>query len=283
MIEVYVASAFSKDGAGGNKAGGVIGRPELTDVQKRHIAAELGYSETAYVTDSDKADFKLEYFTPTEEVPLCGHATIATFFVLKHLGMLQKTDYTIETKSGILKIRAGEDGTIYMEQNLPMYLDTLEAQAFGGFLGRRYIPADLTAQVVSTGLKDVILPIDSPEHLRELEPDFPAMADFSREKDVIGIHAFTLVDDPEITALCRNFAPLYGIDEESATGTANCALASFLFRYHEKKERYVFEQGHNLNAVSRIVVNIKYHDDVIDSVFVGGHGYIVSKKELDLS
>ena len=283
MIEVYVASAFSKDGAGGNKAGVVIGRPELTDEQKRHIAAELGYSETAYVTDSDKADFKLEYFTPTEEVPLCGHATIATFFVLNHLGMLQKADYTIETKSGILKIRAGEDGTIFMEQNLPMYPHTLEVQAFGDFLEERYIPADLTAQVVSTGLKDVILPIDSPEHLRELEPDFPAMADFSRERDVIGVHAFTLVDDQEITALCRNFAPLYGIDEESATGTANCALASFLFRYHEKKERYVFEQGHNLNAVSRIVVNIKYHDDMIDAVFVGGHGYIVSKKELDLS
>ena len=109
------------------------------------------------------------------------------------------------------------------------------------------------------------------------------MADFSQGMDVIGVHAFTLVDDPEITALCRNFAPLYGIDEESATGTANCALASYLFRYQEKKERYVFEQGHNLDAVSRIVVNIKYHDDVIDAVFVGGHGYIVSKEELDLS
>ena len=60
------------------------------------------------------------------------------------------------------------------------------------------------------------------------------MADFSRERDVIGVHAFTLADDREIMALCRNFAPLYGIDEESATGTANCVLASFLFRYHEK-------------------------------------------------
>ena len=78
MVEVYVASAFSKDGAGGNKAGVVLERPELAAAEKMAIAKELGYSETAFVCRSSAADFSLEYFTPTEEVPLCGHATIGT-------------------------------------------------------------------------------------------------------------------------------------------------------------------------------------------------------------
>ena len=91
MIHVYVVSAFSKNGAGGNLAGVVLNRPELTAVQKMAIAAELGYSETAFVTASDRAELHLEYFTPTEEVPLCGHATIASFTLLHLLGRDRKS------------------------------------------------------------------------------------------------------------------------------------------------------------------------------------------------
>ncbi|HHQ0973038.1 TPA: PhzF family phenazine biosynthesis isomerase, partial [Listeria innocua] len=75
-ISVYVASAFSKNNNGGNKAGVVLNEPTLTTQQKMAIAKQLGYAETAFVTDSKIADYKLEYFTPKEEVDLCGHATI---------------------------------------------------------------------------------------------------------------------------------------------------------------------------------------------------------------
>jgi len=73
---------------------------------------------------------------------------------------------------------------------------------------------------------------------------------------------------------------LYGIDEESATGTASCALACYLFRYREKKERYVFEQGHNLGAISRITVNLAHRQGEIEEVWVGGSGYLVEKRQL---
>ena len=72
MIKVYVASAFCKDHNGGNKASVVLYENGLNDIDKKKIAKELGYAETAFITDSDKADFKIEYFTPAEEVPLCG-------------------------------------------------------------------------------------------------------------------------------------------------------------------------------------------------------------------
>ena len=282
MIEVYVASAFSKDGQGGNKAGVVINRPDLTVEQKLAVAKELGYSETAFVTHSAAADFKLEYFTPTEQVPLCGHATIATFFVLNFQGMLEKSDYTIETLAGILKMRVEADGMIFMEQNCPVYSEILAGEMLENCFVQSYLDKNLPVQIVSTGLEDIIMPVDSVEHLAQLEPNFDGISDLSREKSAVGIHAFALSEDKNMTAVCRNFAPLVGIDEESATGTANCALACHLFRYHEKKTQYVFEQGYNLRAVSRIVVNLVSHENIIDAVFVGGYGYMVCQKTLSL-
>lgn len=280
MVDVYVAVAFSKDAKGGNKAGVVLGRSELTSVQKAAIAKEMGYSETAFVLDSDKADFKLQYFTPTEEVPLCGHATIAAFSTLKLLNMLDKPDCTIETEAGFLNIHIKDDGLILMEQNRPAYLEVLDSDIFMGCIERNFIDYRFPIQIVSTGLNDVMLPVDSVEHLEQLSPDFEMIANMSKEKEVVGVHAFTIIKESDVTAICRNFAPLYGIDEESATGTANCALACYLFKYYKQQSQYVFEQGHNMGDISRIVVNLSYHENVIDSVFVGGYGYLLGKRSL---
>ena len=282
MVHVYVMSAFSKDNKGGNKAGVVLNREELTVAQKMKIAKELGYSETAFVTNSEVADYRLEYFTPTDEVPLCGHATIATFALLYHLQMLKKEDYSIETKAGILRMKISEDGMIFMEQNKPEYLEFLEPEEFEDCLETQWISKDQPIQIVTTGLKDIIMPIDSVEHLAELKPDNKAMTELSRELQVVGVHAFALTEDTEITAICRNFAPLFGIDEESATGTANCALASYLFRHNKKNSQYVFEQGYNLGQVSRIVVNVVAENDEIQEIFVGGYGYLVCEKEVEV-
>lgn len=282
MVDVYVAVAFSKDAKGGNKAGVVLGRSELTSVQKAAIAKEMGYSETAFVLDSDKADFKLQYFTPTEEVPLCGHATIAAFSTLKLLNMLDKPDCTIETEAGILNIHIKDDGLILMEQNRPAYLEVLDSDIFTGCIERNFIDHRFPIQIVSTGLNDVMLPVDSVEHLEQLSPDFEMIANMSKEKEVVGVHAFTIIKESDVTAICRNFAPLYGIDEESATGTANCALACYLFKYYKQQSQYVFEQGHNMGDISRIVVNLSYHENVIDSVFVGGYGYLFGKRSLSV-
>lgn len=280
MVDVYVTSAFSKDKQGGNKAGVVLNRPDLTVRQKMDIAKELGYSETAFVLDSEVADFKLQYFTPTDEVPLCSHATIATFATLNLLGKLNKSHYTIETKAGILNIEVQEDGLIFMQQNCPEYYNILEPDLFSKCLDGDTIDCTLPIQTVSTGLKDILYPMKSIQHLENLKPNFQEMSELSKKLDVVGIHAFTLLNNSDITAICRNFAPLYGIDEESATGTANCALACYLYKHYEKKSQYIFEQGYNLGQISQIVVNLTVKEDTIDAVYVGGYGYLVCKKIL---
>lgn len=281
-MDVYVASVFSKDRKGGNKAGVVLDEPALTVAQKMQIAKTLNYSETVFVTGSVTADFELQYFTPTEEVPLCGHATIAAFFILNLLQRLNKQAYTIQTKAGILNIHIQDNGMIFMEQNPPSYFALLDADTFTHCLDTEVIDTSLPIQIVSTGLKDILLPVASKSHLANLAPSMHVMAAISKEKDVVGVHAFALEKESGITAVCRNFAPLYGIDEESATGTSNCALACYLSKYYRKQPQYIFEQGHNLGEVSQIVVNLTYRDNAVDTVYVGGSGYLVEKKTLTL-
>ncbi len=152
MIEVYVASAFCKDNNGGNKAGVVLYKNDLTETDKKKIAKELGYAETAFINNSDKADFKIEYFTPAEEVPLCGHATIASFGVLKYLNKLLKNNYTIETKSGILEINL-EDDEIFMEQNIPIFYETIDYEEIRKCFDLDCIDIEYPISIVSTGLK----------------------------------------------------------------------------------------------------------------------------------
>ncbi len=282
MVRVYVTSAFCTEEGGGNKAGIVFDRPDLSEDAMKEIARRMGFSETVFITESEKADFRFRYFTPADEVELCGHATIAAFYTMWKLGGLDRQEYTIETKAGILNIKMDENDFVFMEQNLPEFFETYEEDVFAECLGSGVKAPGLMIQAVSTGLKDIMFPVRSKEALSLIRPDFEKMAALNREQGVVGIHAFALTGEKEPVAICRNFAPLYGIDEESATGTSNCALAGYLFRYYKKQETYVFEQGYNLGNPSRIIVKLNIIDDSVDSVYVGGTGKLLGSKDIDI-
>lgn len=277
-ITVYVSSAFSKDDMGGNKAGVVLYENELTNEQKMKIAKDLGYAETAFITESSIADYKFEYFTPKEEVDLCGHATIGSFVILQYLDKLSKNNYTIDTKSGVLNIIINDD-IIFMEQNAPEFYQTISPIEFSNCFDINSINMELPIQIVSTGLKDILIPIVSEEKLHDLKIDFDRVSDISRKHGVIGMHLYTFNED---RIICRNFAPLYEIDEEAATGTANGALACYLYKNVIKKNNYTFEQGYSLNSISEILVNLKTDsEDNIEGVYVGGRGYYGETKHLN--
>ena len=107
-------------------------------------------------------------------------------------------------------------------------------------------------------------------------PNFKEISILSKEMKCIGIHCFALTEsdiDNASTAVCRNFAPLYGINEEAATGTSNCALACYLHDLGIRPQRYIFEQGHNLSCVSRIIVELKTDTNIL-GVRVGGDGVV---------
>lgn len=280
MIEVYVASAFCKNNNGGNKAGVVLYENDLAETDKKKIAKELGYAETAFVNNSDKADFKIEYFTPAEEVPLCGHATIASFGVLKYLNKLSKNNYTIETKSGILEISLDDD-EIFMEQNIPVFYETINYDEIKNCFDLDCVNIEYPISIVSTGLKDILVPVKNEDFLSDLNPNFDEITKISKKYDVVGTHLYTFSND---RIICRNFAPLYDVDEESATGTSNCALAGLLFmKLNMKNKQYIFEQGYSLKSPSIIKVKIYSSDNKkIDKIVVGGKSRFVEVKNIVL-
>src|ERR1700733_5364283 len=114
--EIQKVYAFSSPEGGGNPAGVLIGAESLSEDQMQAIAKEVGFSETAFVSASSVANFKLDFFTPNRRIPDCGHATVAAFSVLKEkFPKLSKTSK--EIVSGIRKILI-KDGRVYMEQPL---------------------------------------------------------------------------------------------------------------------------------------------------------------------
>lgn len=275
MEKRYTVYAFCKGNEGGNAAGVVLDCDHYSDVQKQNIATEIGYSETVFVCKSAIADWQLSYFTPVEEVPLCGHATIAAFVLMKKLDILLAGTYHIETKAGIFEVRVGVDGEILMEQQTPLFYEFYEPSIFANCLPSEWCDNKMKIQAVSTGLKDIMMPIDTKEHLAKLQPNFIEMAALNSKQDVVGIHAFTLNAEEGITAICRNFAPRFGINEESATGTSNCALACYLFHHWKQQNTYTFEQGRNMGMTSKIVVKIESKEGEIIKVMVGGSGRVI--------
>ncbi len=285
-IKVFLVNSFAKTAEGGNPAGVVLDADDLQADDMKKIAKIIGYSETAFVSKSDVADFKVRFFTPEEEVDLCGHATIATFHTMAEQERIHPDKYTQETKAGVLQVEVKEDFTTMMNQNVPQFFDVVSKEEIADSLNISLndMVEGLPTQVVSTGLKDIMVPIKNLETLNAIKPDFHKVTAVSQKYNTIGFHLFALETLSEAHAHTRNFAPLYGIPEESATGTSNGALASYLFEYgkiHRKEATHlVIEQGYSLNKPSEIMIELETKEKSISGVKVGGKA--ISFAEVDV-
>lgn len=250
---------FCSGDTGGNPAGVVLPEQDqlLNDAERQALAKALGFAETVFVSsivvhEKGSAVCALRYFTPEAEVDLCGHATIAC------LGLLHTRHLLSGATRGELQTRAGSVGfriespskreaeaVVFMQQLAPTIGDPLMGTALSDLATALRISEDLLARwskawpprVASTGLRDLMLCVPGPSELRALQPDMVALSRLSKKLDVVGLHAFCIPDPAELEGGAhddsamrvdlhvRNFAPLFGIDEESATGTSNCALA----------------------------------------------------------
>jgi PhzF family phenazine biosynthesis protein len=284
-IKVFALNAFAKTKTGGNPAGVVLDADALSKPCKQKLAAKVGFSETAFVQKSELADFKISFFTPTEEVALCGHATIAAFSLLYKLGRIPAGCFRQETKVGILGLEVQKDGTVFMEQTLPSFGKTIDGHEVARSLGigvDSLVP-ELPVQIVSTGLRDIMVPVGSLHELFNIKPNFEKIAAISKKRRAVGYHVFTLETKFESAAHCRNFAPLYGIPEEAATGTSSGALACYLFKHgkipHGPTQRLVFEQGYCLKRPSEILVRLDTAKKEIRRVQVGGKASAAKEKK----
>ena len=276
--KIYRLTAFPKEKHGGNKAGVVINANILSEEQMQKIAKEINYSETAFVLNSESADFKIRFFTPISEVSLCGHATIATFNLLRDLDMLQEGFYTQETKAGVLKLDIQKD-LVYMEQVPPIYGEYIDPDEIEGcFLEEKFVDRNLPIRILSTGMKEIFIPVKGIKILNGLSPIFEKVIELSLKYDVIGVHCFSLADDKDVDAYGRNFAPIVGINEESATGTSNGALGCYLNNYVDKdKTEWILRQGYSMDLPSEIITKLTIRNEEVQTVFVGGTAKILEE------
>ncbi|WP_097004406.1 PhzF family phenazine biosynthesis protein [Lacrimispora amygdalina] len=287
-VKVYKLNSFAKTKEGGNAAGVVINADSLSEKDMIKIAAILGFSETAFILPSEAADFRVRFFTPKEEVDLCGHATIAVFHTMAHLGLLKPGKYKQETKAGILGIEIKEDHSVMMNQTVPVYSVIIEKEELADSLNidSSQMLEDLPAQIVSTGLRDIMIPVKSIEILNAMKPDMEKIKMISQKYNAVGYHVFTLQSLYGANASCRNFAPLYEIPEESATGTSNGALGCYLYHYGKinsgQESNIVFEQGYSMKKPSEILVSLSVNENEIQEVRVGGNAKNMVLTEIEV-
>lgn len=287
-IKAYTLNSFAKCIEGGNPAGVVLNADALSEDDMKKVAGIIGFSETAFVMKSGLADFKVRFFTPKDEVDICGHATIATFSTLLSLGFINAGTYLQETKAGVLGVEIKEDLSIMMNQNTPSYYQTIEKQEIADSLNITIseMIEELPIQIVSTGLRDIIIPIKTIDIINDIRPDFEKVSMISRKYNAIGYHIFTLESLNGASAYCRNLAPLYAIPEESATGTSNGALVCYLYKYNKISSDQAFhtiiEQGYSMGKPSEIIVSLMTENKEVIDVKVGGKALYFSNIEIEI-
>ncbi|MFZ6874887.1 PhzF family phenazine biosynthesis protein [Undibacterium sp. Di27W] len=286
-VEVHIIHAFTQQNEGGNPAGVVLNADIYTSQQKLQIARAVGLSETAFVSSSDCATYKLEFFTPNRQIAHCGHATVATFSLLRELGKVTEGLCSKQTIDGNRDILIKDD-LAFMQQSSPRYqaisaddtdnpnLYTRILQSMG--LTEHDLLRDRLPTIVNTGNAFLAIPVKGRECLANIQPDHEEIGNISEELDLIGFYPFTLdVQDSSNAASTRMFAPRYGIGEEAATGTAAGPLACLLYtQYNIPGPTLQIEQGVLMEPASPslIKVELDIQDGQIPSLMVGGRARV---------
>ncbi len=241
-IPIRLVDAFTTAPMSGNQAGVVTrGGEKLTEAQMMAIAREMNVSETAFLLPASHpgADLRIRWFTPTVEVPLCGHATVASFHCAAEegswgLGAPGVHRLRLETLSGVLPIevtkRVGEPSVVRMGLPDPVVEGWLDPSPAVRALG-------LDAADLAAGLPAIrcgfyaLLPLAGLESMRSIRPNMPAIREVTASLGgdgliVAGLETF----DPGSAVHVRMFAPGAGVDEDPVTGSAEGPVAGWLAR-----------------------------------------------------
>jgi PhzF family phenazine biosynthesis protein len=243
QVDAFAAKAFE-----GNPAAVMPLTAWLPDATLQGIAAENNLSETAFTvpSESEEADFDLRWFTPTVEVDLCGHATIASGHVL-----IRGSAVRFKTRSGILTVT--RDGDL-LRLDLPAH--KVEAGTEAGLLDALGLPADTPTFLGRSGNGSAIALLADEAAVRAVAPDFARLRTIDRLVIVTATG-----DDTAVTS--RVFAAYHGIDEDPVTGAAHAALVPF---WASRLGRHRFDALQASKRGGYIDCELKQ-----DRVILGGH------------
>lgn len=216
-VPYYHVDAFTHELFTGNPAGVCLLPAFPTERTLRDIAAENRHSETAFIVGRPDGDFDLRWFTPKVETDLCGHATLASAFVLALRGDAS-WPARFHTRSGILTVARDQDA---LELDFPIRaLQPCEVPT-------HLLPAlGLANALVMRSWRDYVVILDDPSHVLAVSPDITRLAGTTIGNTGAGAIITAPGDDP-VDYVCRYFSPADGISEDPATGSIQCALAPY--------------------------------------------------------
>lgn len=237
-VPILVVDAFTTEPFRGNPAGVVLLEEARSEAWMQAFAAEMKHAETAFLLP-EEGGFHLRWFTPLNEVDLCGHATLASAHALWETGTLEAGhEARFRTRSGLLTARQTREG-IEMDfpSQPPAAVEECAADSGGVGIVGSVVTHALSSAVCETIFKgigaratyvgwngsDYLLDLENEAVVRGLKPDFPTLA----QLETRGVIATARSDSPEYDFVSRFFAPGVGIDEDPVTGSAHCALGPY--------------------------------------------------------
>lgn len=215
---LFQVDAFTSTAFAGNPAAVCLLARSRPDDWMQSVAAEMNLSETAFLRPRDEGAYELRWFTPTDEVDLCGHATLASAHVLWTEGYVARTSPArFDTRSGTLTAE-WDEGWIRMDFPADDVRPTEAPPSLA-----RGLPVPDPVAVAWTG-RDYLVHVDSAEVVRRVEPDLPTLAGIEKARGVI---VTARAESDEADFVSRFFAPAVGVPEDPVTGSTHCALGPY--------------------------------------------------------
>jgi trans-2,3-dihydro-3-hydroxyanthranilate isomerase len=303
QVDVFTDKPF-----GGNPLAVFPDAEGLTTEEMQCLAREMNLSETTFVlpAQAPTADFKVRIFTPAAELPFAGHPVVGTHWVLAHLGRVHlrepATRVHFELGVGVLPadlhVTGGQVERVVMTQGRPTFHalleDVTELAAGLGLAPEAVTETGLPVQVISTGLPQMMVPVRSLAEVQALDPGRLNVAALNQVCRAVGtdcVLVFTFeTERPEATVHVRLFAPMLGVPEDPATGSANGALGAYLVHHRacpeqsrravpvtERTTHVLSEQGAEINRPSTLYVEVDSLGDEVTAVRVGGQVVLVAE------
>ena len=292
----FICDVFTEQRFGGNQLAVLPDAQKLSDWQMQQIAREFNFSETAFVLPAEAGHTrKVRIFTPTTEIPFAGHPNIGTAFVLAETGALGKEipgTVLFEEKAGLvsIEIQADPGAPTSFELKAPQVLTLQEFPAIGSVakaLSLRENEIVVTTHaptVASVGLPFLFVEVVNSSVLAQVRIDMVGFDRLLVEGAVPYVHVYTSkAGGTDIQA--RVFAPLDGVVEDPATGSANCALAALLSHHRSERDgefSWCVFQGIELGRRSVLRIRARKENGCVVASWVGGTCVMVSEGWIDV-
>jgi trans-2,3-dihydro-3-hydroxyanthranilate isomerase len=285
QVDVFTDTPFC-----GNPLAVILDGQGLSAAHMQAIAREMNLSETAFILPATAADARLRIFTPRLELPFAGHPVVGSAYVLVSEGLAPKREGVFELRLelgvGVLPVEvACADGTVTrvtMSQQPPQFRTVVGAADVAvlarglGLDPQDILATDLPAQLVSTGLPQLIVPVRSLAAIQAISLELGLVKALCERYGTHSLYVFTRETiTPGAQVHTRLFAPMAGVLEDPATGSASGALGAYLVHHRvlggdSPVVHIENEQGYELGRPSRIFIEVEHRGSTVLRVRVGG-------------